>query len=135
MNRYNDDLKGYKISEFKDLYDENRQINETKKLLAEAIGIEKLTRSILQTDVDKDHFIGDAELSLLSHRIESVEGVPFTSADVCEQFRREEEKDRTLRRLAEVVQHLYIEKRRMVNVARANEEEMVMERSPRNLGS
>lgn len=95
--------------------------------MAEAIGIEKLTKSILRTDIDRDHYIGDAELALLAQRVESVEGIPFSREEVCERFRMEE--TRSLTNLANVVRSLYIEKRR---------EQTALEefaKSPRNLGA
>lgn len=130
LSRYKPLMKGYDISGITDLYHENERINKEKKLLAESIGIEKLTKSILRTDVNKDHHVGDAELSLLAQRIESIEGVPFTSKEMCERFRQEE--TRSLRMLADVVRTLYIEKRREHVAAKAAEESA---KSPRNIGN
>mmetsp|Transcript_41263 Transcript_41263/g.74375 ORF Transcript_41263/g.74375 Transcript_41263/m.74375 type:complete len:301 (+) Transcript_41263:101-1003(+) len=132
LSRYKPMMKGYDISGVTDLYHENERINKEKKLLAEAIGLENLTRNILRTDINKDHYIGDAELSILAQRIELIEGVPFTSEEMRERFRQEERQTRSLTKLCDVVRTLYIEKRRERVVTKAEEES---ERSPRNLGS
>ena len=98
--------------------------------MAEAIGIEKLRKNILSTDVNKDHYVGDAELSLLATRIEINDGIPFSSDELCNRFKLEE--TRNLRTLADAAQTLYIEKRREQAVKRASEE---IEKTPRNLGT
>ena len=103
-----------------------------KQLLAEAIGIVELTQSILRTDDDRDHHVGDAELMLLSKRVESIEGIPFTKQELCNRFKLEE--TRTLRTLADVVRTLYIEKRRERVAAKASDE-LLGRKSPRTLGS
>jgi len=92
----------------------------------------ELTQSILRTDDDSDHHVGDAELMLLSKRVESIEGIPFTSQEMCNRFKLEEA--RTLRTLADVVRTLYIEKRRERVVAKASDE-LQGRKSPRTLGS
>jgi len=130
LSRYKAVIKGYDISGITDLYHENETINEQKKLLAEAMGLEKLTKSILRTDVNSDHYVGDAELSLLSNRLELIEGVPFTSQEMIDRFRLEEEQN--LRTLADLVRTLYIEKRRGQEVAAKAAEVSV--KSPRHLG-
>mmetsp|Transcript_19665 Transcript_19665/g.42750 ORF Transcript_19665/g.42750 Transcript_19665/m.42750 type:complete len:113 (+) Transcript_19665:228-566(+) len=94
------------------------------------MGLEKLTKSILRTDVNSDHYVGDAELSLLSNRLELIEGVPFTSQEMIDRFRLEEEQN--LRTLADLVRTLYIEKRRGQEVAAKAAEVSV--KSPRHLG-
>mmetsp|Transcript_35114 Transcript_35114/g.74902 ORF Transcript_35114/g.74902 Transcript_35114/m.74902 type:complete len:305 (+) Transcript_35114:166-1080(+) len=136
LSRYEPYMDGYDIEGFRYLYEKNERIKQEKKLLAEVIGLEKLTKSILSTDPDRDHYIGDAELALLARRIESIEGVPFTSDEVCERFRRGEEGEaRSLRNLADAVRILYIEKRREYFAsARAKAKEGADRRSPRNLG-
>lgn len=103
-----------------------------KQLLAEAIGIVELTQSILRTDADGDHHVGDAELMLLSKRVESIEGIPFTKQELCNRFKLEE--TRTLRTLADVVRTMYIEKRRERVAAKASDE-LLGRKSPRTLGS
>lgn len=130
MGRYRSMIKGYDISGITDLYHENERINEQSKLLAEAMGIEKLSQSILRTDANRDHIVGDAELSLLAHRVESIEGVPFTCEELCDRYKLEEV--RNLRTLTDVVRTLYVEKRREQVSKRAAEES---EKSPKNLGT
>lgn len=98
--------------------------------LAEALAFENLLRSVLQTDKDGDHFIGDAELNVLSYRLEQIEGVPFTAQELCTQFNRWTTKN--LRTLVDCVRTLYIEKRREQVLAKATNQ---TERSPRNLGA
>ena len=98
--------------------------------LAEAIAFETLIKSVLDTDSNSDHFIGDAELNLLAYRLESIEGVPFTGQEMCDRFSRA--KARSLSNLADVVRNLYIEKRREQVAARARKE---LKRSPKNLGA
>ena len=67
----------------------------------------------------------------LSHPRRSwIEGVRFTSEEMCERFRQEE--TRSLRQLADVVGILYIEKRREQVEAKAAKGS---EKSPRNLGT
>lgn len=88
------------------------------------MGIQKLTRSILETDADGDHYVGNAELCLLAQRIGSIEGVPFESDELRDRFKersKREEGARTLRNLADTVRILYFEKRREGKVAKASE--------------
>ena len=93
--------------------------------------MQQLINSILKTDSDRDHYVGDSELLLLSHRLESIEGVPFTSDEMCERFRRGE--GRSLRDLADTARGLYVEKRREeATVWRELSGEY--RKSPRNLG-
>ena len=101
-----------------------------RQQLAEALAFENLLRSVLQTDKDGDHFIGDAELNVLAYRLEQIEGVPFTAQELCTQFNRWTTKN--LRTLVDCVRTLYIEKRREQVLAKATEQ---TERSPRNLGA
>jgi len=130
MGRYASMIKGYDISGVTDLYHENERINEQIKLLAEAMGIEKLTQCILRTDVNRNHFVGDAELTLLAHRVELIEGVPFTCEELCDRYKLEDV--RTLRSLTDVVHSLYIEKRREQVAKEAAEGS---EKGPKNLGT
>lgn len=130
LGRYQNMIKDYDISGISDLFHENEKINEQKKLLAEAIGMQKLTKCILQTDANKDHHVGEAELSLLAHRIELVEGVPFTTDELFNRFRLEE--NQNLRNLADVVRRLYADKRREQARTKAMGE---TENSPRKLGA
>ena len=77
-----------------------------KQLLAEAIGIEKLTKSILGTnDNNHNHYVGAAELNLLAQRMQSIEGAPFTSEEL--QYRFRQGKTQNLVHLADVVRRLY----------------------------
>ncbi|KAL7520501.1 hypothetical protein ACHAWX_005220 [Stephanocyclus meneghinianus] len=122
--------QGQDITVTRALVIENKKINETKKHLAEALAFENLLRSVLQTDKDGDHFIGDAELNVLSYRLEQIEGVPFTAQELCTQFNRWTTKN--LRTLVDCVRTLYIEKRREQVLAKATHQ---TERSPRNLGA
>ena len=108
----------------------NRGKHIGDQMLAEAVGIVELTKSILNTDINSDHHVGDAELSLLAHRVESIEGVPFSCEELCEQYKKEEV--RNLRTLADVVRRLYIEKRREQVSLREAE---LLDKSPRNLGT
>lgn len=87
-------------------------------------------KSVLQTDKDGDHFIGDAELNMLAYRLEQIEGVPFTAQELCIRFNRWTTKN--LRTLVDCVRQLYIEKRREQVLAKATKQ---TERSPRNLGA
>lgn len=74
--------------------------------------------------------MGDTELKILALRVESVEGIPFTSQELRERFRKEE--DRSLRNLADTVRTLYIEKRRQQKHQRIADE---FDKSPQNLGA
>ena len=94
------------------------------------MGIEKLTQCILRTDVNRNHFVGDAELTLLAHRVELIEGVPFTCEELCDRYKLEDV--RTLRSLTDVVHSLYIEKRREQVAKEAAEGS---EKGPKNLGT
>ncbi|KAL3784191.1 hypothetical protein HJC23_001390 [Cyclotella cryptica] len=122
--------QGQDVSVTRALVIENRKINETKKQLAEALAFENLLRSVLRTDTDGDHFIGDSELNLLAYRLEQIEGVPFTAQELCTRFNRWTTKN--LRTLVDCVRTLYIEKRREQVLAKATKQ---TERSPRNLGA
>ena len=86
--------------------------------------------SILKTDIDGNHFIGEAELNLLAFRLESIDGVPFTGKEMIERFSYVE--TRSLVALVDVVRELYIEKRREQVSARERKE---LDRSPTKLGS
>ena len=78
--------------------------------LAEAIGLQKMLTSIMRCDGDSDHFVGNSELEILAHRLDLIEGVPFTSQELCHQFGLED--DQSLLKLADVFLTLYIKKRR-----------------------
>ncbi|KAL7528491.1 hypothetical protein ACHAWF_004061 [Thalassiosira exigua] len=130
VTQYESLMKGYDRSGVRDLFHENKQIIKEKKQLAEAIGLQKLIKSILITDANRDHRVGDAELSILTQRIQLIEGVPFTSEEVCERFGMLESK--SLRNLAEVVQTLFIEMRREQIAVKMAEES---EKSPKSLGA
>ncbi len=85
---------------------------------------------ILRTDTNKNHIVGDAELNLLAYRIQSIEGVPFTGREMIERFGNS--RKRNLTSLVDVVQELYIEKRREQTSERAK---FPMEGSPTKVGS
>ena len=98
--------------------------------MAEALAFETLLKSVLQTDKNGDHFIGDSELNMLAFRLQQIEGVPFTAEQLCTLFARWPTKN--LRSLVDCVRTLYIEKRREQFAAKeANQSE----RSPRHLGA
>jgi hypothetical protein len=80
--------------------------------LAEAIGLQKIMTSYMRCsgDSDSEHCVGENELKLLAHRLFLIEGIPFTSQELCHRFRLEE--DQTLPKLADVFLTLYINKRR-----------------------
>ncbi|KAL9185505.1 hypothetical protein ACHAXT_003282 [Thalassiosira profunda] len=128
INRYKLLVEGYDLPDITNLYHESESILFQKKQLAEAIGLQELTKSILSTD-QRDHFVGEAELSLLAQRIESIEGVPFRTGEVCQRFRQEEEQ--TLDNLADLCTLMYIEKRRVQHATKI----LVDGESPRKLGA
>ena len=155
--RYAEYTKGYNVTQISRMYRENERINAEKKVriartcelagklrstnylppgetkkkrLAEAIGLEKLTTSVLRSDLDRDHHVGENELVLLACRLESQDGVPFSGDDLIDAFAGRE--SRSLRDLAGVIQELYVEKRR--HQARAREA-LHVDVSPRNLGT
>ena len=66
--------------------------------------------SIMRCDGDSDHCVGNSELEILAHRLDLIEGVPFTSQELCHQFGLED--DQSLLKLADVFLTLYIKKRR-----------------------
>mmetsp|Transcript_4954 Transcript_4954/g.10842 ORF Transcript_4954/g.10842 Transcript_4954/m.10842 type:complete len:309 (-) Transcript_4954:2823-3749(-) len=133
LRKYENLMQGYDRAQIADLYRDNASINEEKKQIAEAIGLQKLTKLLLQTDIDRDHWVGDAELSILAQRIDGIEGIPFTKEEMCKKFQREKE-DRSLQNLADVVRNLYITKRKeqfRLRAARGGSPG----KSPRNLGN
>jgi len=103
-------LSPYKNMEGYDDYCENKKIKEEQRRLAEAIGLQKMLTSIMRCDGDSDHFVGNSELEILAHRLDLIEGVPFTSQELCHQFGLED--DQSLLKLADVFLTLYIKKRR-----------------------
>lgn len=98
--------------------------------MAEAIALQDLLRSVIQTDMDGDHFIGDSELNMLAFRLQQIEGVPFTGEELCTRFARWPSKN--LRNLVDCVRTLYIEKRSQQVV---DKEIHQSERLPRQLGT
>ena len=74
----------------------------------------------MRCDGDSDHFVGNSELEILAHRLDLIEGVPFTSQELCHQFRLEG--DQSLLKLADVFLTLYIKKRREQVATNAKEE-------------
>ena len=104
--------------------------NSTTQQLAEAMAFETLLKSVLQTDTNGDHFIGDSELNMLAFRLQQIEGVPFSAEQLCTRFASWPTKN--LRSLVDCVRTLYIEKRREQN---ADKEKNQIERSPRHLGA
>jgi len=64
----------------------------------------------MRCDGDSDHCVGNSELEILAHRLDLIEGVPFTSQELCHQFGLED--DQSLLKLADVFLTLYIKKRR-----------------------
>lgn len=94
------------------------------------MAFENLLTSVMQTDNNGDHFIGDSELNMLAYRLEQIEGVPFTSQELCVRFNRWGTKN--LRALVDCVRTLYIEKRREQVLAQKQCESV---RSPRNIGT
>lgn len=87
--------------------------------LAEAIGLQKMLTSIMRCDGDSDHCVGNSELEILAHRLDLIEGVPFTSQEMCHQFGLKD--DQSLLKLADVFLTLYIKKRREQVAANAKE--------------
>lgn len=98
--------------------------------MAEATALQDLLRSVIQTDMDGDHLIGDSELNMLAFRLQSIEGVPFTGEELCNRFARWPSKN--LRSLVDCVRTLYIEKRREQVLLMETHQ---MERLPRQLGT
>ena len=116
-----------------------------KQLLAESIGLVDLSKSILKTDPNKNHHVGEAELTLLSKRVELIDGIPFTKEELCHRFfgggvvennknssSNNQKQQQTLCNFVNVVITLYIEKRREQAVMKRDDE--LIEKSPRNLG-
>lgn len=117
-----------------------------KQLLAESIGLVDLSKSILKTDPNKNHHVGEAELTLLSKRVELIDGIPFTKEELCHRFfgggvvvennknsnLNQQQQQQTLCNFVNVVITLYIEKRREQAVMKRDDE--LIEKSPRNLG-
>ena len=118
-----------------------------KQLLAESIGLLDLSKSILKTDPNKHHHVGEAELTLLSKRVELIDGIPFTKEELCHRFwgggvveennknsssNNNQQQQQTLCNFVNVVITLYIEKRREHAVMKRDDE--LIEKSPRNLG-
>jgi hypothetical protein len=98
--------------------------------LVEAIALQDLLSSVIQTDMNGDHFIGDSELNMLAFRLQQIEGVPFTGEELCTRFAKWP--TRNLRSLVDCVRTLYIEKRREQVAAK---EAQQSERLPRQLGA
>lgn len=112
-------LSPYKKMEGYDNYREYTKIKEEQRRLAEAIGLQKMLTSIMRCDGDSDHCVGNSELEILAHRLDLIEGVPFTSQEMCHQFGLKD--DQSLLKLADVFLTLYIKKRREQVAANAKE--------------
>jgi len=156
QTKYAKYTKGYNVTQIRNLYRENERINAEKKVrltahaptlqtttknsckltipkkrLAEAIGLQMLTTTVLRSDHDRDHHVGDNELELLACRLEARGGVPFSGDDLVEAFAGRE--SRSLGDLVGVVQELYVEKRR--HRVRTREVLRLDGGSPRHLGT
>jgi len=113
LSKYKPLMKGYDASDVTQLHNESERISNENKYLAEAIRLDELIKSILETDDDSQHVIGDAEFNILSKRIQSIDSVPFTLQELTTQFKRQPMEERTLGSLAfDIVLMLYVEKRR-----------------------
>lgn len=99
--------------------------------MVEAIALQDLLSSVIQTDMNGDHFIGDSELNMLAFRLQQIEGVPFSGEELCTRFARWPG-TKNLRSLVDCVRTLYIEKRREQVAAK---EAHQTERLPRQLGT
>ena len=74
--------------------------------------MQKLTATILRADLDNNHHVNDLELKLLTLRIELIDGLPFSSQDLRERFRKQKDEcNKSLRHLADTIRTLYLEKR------------------------
>ena len=81
--------------------------------------------------------MGEAELTLLSKRVELIDGIPFTKEELCHRFWgggvvENNQQQQTLCNFVNVVITLYIEKRREHAVMKRDDE--LIEKSSRNLG-
>jgi hypothetical protein len=120
LSKYKPLMKGYDASDITQLHNESERINKESKFLAEAIRVEELIKSILKTDDDSHHIVGDTEFNILSKRIQSIDGVPFTLQELSCRFKRQSMEERTLRSLADVLLLLYIENRRKQNATKSS---------------
>jgi hypothetical protein len=98
--------------------------------MVEAVAFQDLLNSVIQTDKNGDHIIGDSELNMLAFRLQQIEGVPFTAQELCTRFAKWPGK--SLLCLVDCVRSLYIEKRREQVVAKGTNQ---TERMPRQLGA
>jgi len=87
--------------------------------------------SVIQTDQNGDHLIGDAELNMLAFRLQQIEGVPFTGEKLCNRFAKWPGK-KDLRNLVDCIRTMYIEGRRKQVIAKETHQ---TERLPRQLGT
>ena len=120
LSKYKPLMKGYDSSDVTQLHNESERINKESKFLAEAIRVEELIKSILETDDDSHHIVGDAEFNILSKRIQSVDGVPFTLQELTNRFKRQSMEERTLRSLVDIVIMLFVENRRKQNATKSS---------------
>ena len=119
LSKYKPLMKGYDASDVTQLYNESERINKENKFLAEAIRVDELIQSILNTDDDAYHIVGDAEFNILSKRIQSIDNVPFTLQELTTRFKRQSMEGRTLRFLSDIMLMLYVEKRRQQHATKS----------------
>ena len=120
LSKYKPLMKGYDASDITQLHNESERINKENMYLTEAIRLDELIKSILDTDDDAHHIVGDAEFNILSKRIQSVDSIPFTLQELTTRFKRQSMEERTLRSLADLVLMLTIENRRKQNATKSS---------------
>ena len=108
-----------------DLYNENQSINQSRRELLDAIELIKITKLILNSDRNRDHIIGDAELALIAVRmIDAADlDIPYTAEELCNRFRLV--KVRSINNLAFTACNLFIERRRQQRKQQRRQKEKI----------
>lgn len=103
-------IQEYELEMVLALYQENQRINSKKQGMVEALTFQTLVQTATGKKMKGNHPVGDSELNVISFRLQNIDGVPFTGAQLCERFGRMPV--RTISTLVDVVNNLYVEKKR-----------------------